>query len=374
MRKSHGRWTTSQQTGSVVNDHAERDTSHDTEQGHVGKSYVGLSGWSYPHWRGGFYPKGLKSGDELRYVASRMPTVELNGSFYSLQRPARWRAWRDATPDDFVIAVKGSRYITHVRKLRDVETPLANFFAQGVLQFLVPPTESRLGPILWQLPPTLVYNAELIGQFLDQLPQTAGDAFAIARRHDAKLGVDRVWLGEDAPSRQIDDVSAVARDESTGHRDTSGRPMGLPRVAKDVLGELKSPNVGMQDETATAMDKPLRYALEPRHESFADPQFAEQLRVRNIALVRSDGAGHWPEFNEVTADFAYARLHGSPQLYASGYTPEQLDDWADWAQQLMDRGHDVYAYFDNDSQGHAPFDALALAAQLRPLTPDSTLG
>ena len=136
-----------------MNDHAERDTSHDTEQGHVGKTYVGLSGWSYPHWRRGFYPKGLKSGDELRYVASRMPTVELNGSFYSLQQPARWRAWRDATPDGFVFAVKGSRYITHVCKLRDVETPLANFFAQGVLQLLVPPTTIRLGPILWQLPP-----------------------------------------------------------------------------------------------------------------------------------------------------------------------------------------------------------------------------
>src|SRR6185436_10536629 len=113
----------------------------------VTRVWVGTSGWRYPPWRGVFYPPGLPQRRELAHLAGLMNTVEINGSFYSLQRPESYRAWAAETPDDFVFAVKGSRYITHLKQLRDVRVPLANFLASGVLAL-----GPKLGPLLWQLP------------------------------------------------------------------------------------------------------------------------------------------------------------------------------------------------------------------------------
>ncbi len=107
----------------------------------------------YPGWRGGFYPKGLVHRDELRYAAEHLTSIEINGSFYALQKPSSFAKWRDETPDGFVFAVKGGRYVTHIRRLRDVEVPLANFFAAGVLAL-----RDKLGPILWQLPPNMQFD------------------------------------------------------------------------------------------------------------------------------------------------------------------------------------------------------------------------
>jgi len=126
---------------------------------------IGISGWRYPPWRGVFYPKGLTQARELEYVASRMSSIEINGSFYSLQRPEKYRGWREQTPDDFLFAVKGGRFITHLKKLRDVETPLANFFASGVLAL-----GPKLGPVLWQLPPTFKRDDARLAETLSQLP------------------------------------------------------------------------------------------------------------------------------------------------------------------------------------------------------------
>src|SRR5215208_2436364 len=111
---------------------------------------IGISGWRYVPWRGVFYPRGLPQHSELAYAAERMTSIEINGSFYSLQRPENYARWRDATPDDFVFAVKGGRFITHMKKLAGVEAPLANFFASGVFAL-----GDKLGPILWQLPRNL---------------------------------------------------------------------------------------------------------------------------------------------------------------------------------------------------------------------------
>ena len=110
----------------------------------TGRFYCGTSGWLYPPWRGAFYPKGLRQKDELKYMAAHVSSVEINGSFYALQRPASWQTWRAETPDGFVFSVKGGRFITHMKKLRDVETPLANFLASGVLAL-----GDKLGPMLW---------------------------------------------------------------------------------------------------------------------------------------------------------------------------------------------------------------------------------
>jgi uncharacterized protein YecE (DUF72 family) len=265
---------------------------------------VGISGWRYPAWRGDFYPRGLPQRRELEYAAQRLTSVEVNGSFYSLQRPESYRRWRSEVPDDFVFAVKGGRFITHLKRLRDVETPLANFFASGVLE--LGPT---LGPVLWQLPERLAFDPDVVGSFLDLLPATTGAAAELARRHDDKVPEDR----------------AV---------------------------------------TTTAEDRPLRHALEFRSVTFADPAAYALLREHGVACVVADTAGRWPKVLEVTAGFVYVRLHGDLELYASGYSARALDEWAERCRSWCADGLDVYVYFDNDAKGFAPHDAVALLERL----------
>ena len=116
----------------------------------AGRVRIGISGWRYEPWRGVFYPDKLPQKDELAYASRRLSSIEINGSFYSMQRPEYYARWRDETPDDFVFALKGPRYITHVRKLDDVGPALANLFASGLAEL-----RRKLGPILWQLSPSL---------------------------------------------------------------------------------------------------------------------------------------------------------------------------------------------------------------------------
>lgn len=269
----------------------------------AGEVRIGTSGWVYPTWRGAFYPKGLVQRRELEHLSGLMTSVELNGSFYSLQRPSSYRAWAGQTPEGFVFAVKGSRFITHMKQLRDVETPLANFFASGVLAL-----GPKLGPFLWQLPARPAYDRDRLARFFDLLPRTTSAAAELAGQHDDRLPPDRTW-------------------------------------------------------TVTDADRPLRHALEVRHPTYADPEFHDLLRTHSIALVVSHSAGAFPYLEGVTTDFAYVRLHGSSALYVGSYTDAELDEWAakigDWA---VD--HDVYAYFDNDTDAAAPRDAIRLAERL----------
>jgi uncharacterized protein YecE (DUF72 family) len=264
---------------------------------------IGISGWRYPPWRGVFYPAGLPQAQELRYASRRLDSVEINGSFYSLQRPSSYRRWYAETPDDFVLAVKGGRFITHNKKLRDCETPLANFFASGVLAL-----EEKLGPILWQLPPQLRFDVARLEEFFALLPRTTAEAAALARRHDGRL-------------RHGDHVHV-------------------------------------------RVDRPLRHALEVRHPSFDDPAFLRLLERAGIALCVADSAGRWPYLEAVTADFVYVRLHGNKRLYVGGYDAAALDAWAARIAAWRAARRDVYVYFDNDVKVRAPFDALNLAARL----------
>src|SRR5262245_45964388 len=119
-----------------------------TSRRHAPSIRIGISGWNYPAWRGVFYPKGLAQRRELEYASRQFDSIEINGTFYSLQRPEYYEAWHAATPPGFVFAVKGSRFVTHMKKLRDIKTPLANFFASGPLAL-----KEKLGPILWQFGP-----------------------------------------------------------------------------------------------------------------------------------------------------------------------------------------------------------------------------
>ncbi|WP_194420979.1 DUF72 domain-containing protein [Microbacterium abyssi] len=277
--------------------------AHSLTPSSSGDVRVGTSGWRYASWRGDFYPRGLAQRRELEYIGSRFSTVELNGSFYSLQRPSSYQRWRDSVPGGFVFAVKGSRYVTHMLRMRGAETALANFFASGVLAL-----GEALGPVLWQLPERQEFETEIIDEFLGMLPRSTGAALELARRHDERLE-GRAWL-------EIDE------------------------------------------------DRPIRYALEPRAESFREA--GDLLRHHGVAMVTADTAGRFPRFDETTADFAYIRLHGAQELYHSGYTAEELDGWARLIDELTgsaESSHGVYVYFDNDARGHAPHDALALAAR-----------
>lgn len=273
-----------------------------------GRVRIGVSGWRYARWRGDFYPRGLPQRRELEYIGTHFPTVEINGSFYSLQRPDSYRRWRAEVPEDFCFAVKGSRYVSHMLRLRDVEQALANFFASGLLAL-----GSQLGPILWQLPERQKFDPVVLESFLRSLPRTSGEAQQLAKRHDERLD-GRAW-------------------------------------------------------TEIERDAPLQYALEPRSATFDDPEALRMLRQHDVALVAADTAGRWPRFDALTGDLAYIRLHGARMLYHSAYTAAELDEWADLIASWADgtgatdaRPRDVYVYFDNDARGHAPHDAEALIA------------
>lgn len=283
---------------------------------------IGISGWRYPPWRGVFYPKDLVQRDELSYASRHFPSVEINGSFYSLQRPESYARWREATPPGFVFAVKGPRFITHIKRLRDCEVPLANFFASGVFEL-----REKFGPVLWQFPANFKYDHDVFARFFDRLPRDTEAALKLARRRDFRM-------------------------------------TGRARLAID-------------------RNRKMRYAIEIRHPGFLAPSFVALLREHGIALVVADTAGKWPYVEELTANFMYLRLHGDKQLYASGYSEEALDRWAGridaWSsgRQPSDavrvpdapapprrKSRDVYCYFDNDMKVKAPFDALRLMEML----------
>jgi uncharacterized protein YecE (DUF72 family) len=290
---------------------------------------IGISGWRYRNWRGVFYPAGLAQRRELEFASRAFSSIEINGTFYSLQRPSSFRQWAAETPEDFVFALKGGRFITHMRKLVNVETALANFFASGPLAL-----GEKLGPILWQLPPQLRFNDPArFHEFFRLLPRTTREAEKLAQRCDERMLDPR-------------------------------------RSCLEAVAEL-----------------PVRHAIEIRHESFATPEFIALLRRHAIGLVIADTV-EWPLLMDVTSDLVYVRLHGSEQLYASGYEHDAIDVWAHrilslargesamlggnarYAAEPMADGHsrDVFVYFDNDAKVRAPFDAQALERRISKLT------
>jgi uncharacterized protein YecE (DUF72 family) len=287
--------------------------------GKSGKIRVGISGWQYKPWRGVFYPEDLSQKKELNFAANELTSIEINGTFYSLQRPSSFEKWAAETPDDFVFSVKAPRFITHIRRLREVESPLANFLASGLLLL-----GKKLGPILWQFPPNFQCDLQRLEAFLRLLPHDTHAANRTAENHDK-------WMGG--------------------------------RAAYDRSGE----------------SRPVRHAIEIRHKSFAIPEFVELLREYRVAIVCADTV-EWPRITDVTADFVYCRLHGSEVLYASGYDAKSIKMWAEWTTAWASGGEpktdrvlkksppqmarDVFVYFDNDVKLRAPFDAKALMKQV----------
>ena len=283
--------------------------------------YIGISGWRYAPWRGVFYPEGLAQHRELEYASRQVSSIEINGSFYALQRPESYAAWYAATPPGFMFSHKGNRFITHTLRLRDIDGPVANVMASGVFEL-----REKLGPFLWQFPPNFQFDPERMEHFLSLLPHDTDAAMEMARRHE-------------------------------------------PRMAGRASLE-------------AGKKRPMRHAVEIRHDSFVDPAFVALLRKYNVAMVVADTAGKWPNYEDVTADFMYLRLHGDKELYASGYDDAALARWAARIRAWTSGGEpsdarlmsskaapkrarrDLFCYFDNDIKVHAPFDARRLIAML----------
>jgi uncharacterized protein YecE (DUF72 family) len=284
---------------------------------------IGISGWRYPPWRGLFYPPDLPQRQELEYASACFPVIELNGSFYSLQRPESYAQWYEQTPEDFIFSIKAPRYITHIRRLRDIEKPMANLFASGVFNL-----REKLGPFLWQFPPNFKFNADLVENFFALLPQDTESAARLARGRDKFMS-------------------------------------GRTRLAIDA-------------------NRPMRHAMEVRNETFLDHAFVKLLRKYKVALVIADTAGHWPLREDITSDFVYMRLHGEKRLYAGGYSDAALTRWAKriaaWhsGQQPADaqlisklappskKPRDLFCFFDNtDIKLRAPFDAASISKKLQ---------
>lgn len=234
------------------------------------KIWIGCSGWNYPDWGGGFYPPEVPRKDWLRHYASFFDSVELNYSFYHLPLEKTLLKWNQEG-GGLLWAVKASRYITHIKRLKNCAEAL-NTFA-GRLRLL-----KNLGPVLLQLPPNLKFDRAVFRDFAAVLPGG------------------------------------------------------------------------------------LRYTVEPRHESWFNKEFLDELGDRGMALCVSDTAGKYPYCEAVTADFAYVRLHGSRRLYESLYSTAELSAWA---RRLKAWKREAFVYFDNTMGGNAPKNAAQLKRLLR---------
>jgi uncharacterized protein YecE (DUF72 family) len=256
---------------------------------------VGIGGWTFAPWRGEFYPKGLPQARELQHASRQLTSIEINGTFYSTQKPASFRKWAADTPDDFVFSLKGSRYVTHRRVLAEAGESIQRFLNSGVSEL-----GDKLGPILWQMHPGKRFEPDDFAAFLELLPD--------------KL---------------------------------DGRP--------------------------------LRHAVEVRHESFVDPAFVALLRRYAVAPVVVESDKH-PMIADVCSDFVYARLQRTTEKEKTGYAGKALDAWAKRAQAWGEGGapadlaalagpperkpRDVFVYMISGAKVRAPAAAMALIERL----------
>ena len=247
----------------------------------VGVAHIGCSGWHYKSWRGLVYPADLPTSDWLRAYTRRFSTVELNNSFYRLPAEETFAGWREQVPRGFLFAVKASRFLTHIKRLRDPEEPLQRLLTHAA------PLGPTLGPILYQIPPRWFPDAERLETFLAALPR---------RIH--------------ATSRQR-----------------------------------------------------LLHVLEMRDARGYEPWVIELLRQYGVTLCVHDMPGSESPMVMV-GPIVYVRFHGYGAKYGGSYPDEVLDEWAEWMRRALAGGRDVYAYFNNDINGYAVYDAERLRVRV----------
>ena len=241
---------------------------------------MGVGGWNFAPWRGTFYPEGLTQAQELHFASRELTSIEINSTFYGLQKPATFQKWHDETPDGFVFSVKAPRFVTNRGDLATGGPSLERFLRSGLLKL-----GDKLGAINWQLAPTKHFDAAEIDAFLSLLPR--------------KLG---------------------------------GRP--------------------------------LRHAIEARHESFEDEEFFELARKHAVAVVEAGDSEH-PRLQTRSASFSYLRVMGAKASAPNGYTPAALKCWQEYAKKLARHG-DVFFYFISGAKQRNPLAARALIAALQP--------
>ena len=248
----------------------------------AGAIRVGVGGWTFEPWRGVFYPDGLTQKRELEFASRALTSIEINGTYYSTFRTDSWMKWRDETPEDFVFAVKASRYCTNRKVLSEGGESFDRFLSQGLTLL-----GDKLGPINWQFMGTKKFDAEDFEGFLKLLPR-----------------------------------------EKDGVR--------------------------------------LRHALEVRNPTFACPEFYDLARKYGAAIVYAadDEEPTWPQIDEPTADFSYARLMSSREDEATGMTSDELEAVATQARRWAERG-DVFAYFISGAKVRNPAAAQALIEKLK---------
>lgn len=241
----------------------------------TGTIRIGTSGWCYEHWWGPFYPEGVSDDDSLAFLAGQLPAVEINRTFYSLPSREAVRRWRYAAPRGFRFAVKASRYITHMKKLKDPEEPLQRLYEA------VDALGDTAGPVLYQLPPRWRCNPDRLASFLEALPDSHPTAFEFR---------DPSWFDD--------------------------------RVL-ELLAEHGS--------------------------SFCIWELAGEASPR-----------------EITSDMVYLRLHGpGREAYTGSYDRRTLAGWAGACHAWVRSGRDVWCFFDNDEDGHAPANAVELWEMVR---------
>ena len=238
-----------------------------------GAIHIGTSGWHYKHWIGPFYPEKLPASKMLDFYARQFDTVELNNTFYRLPPETGVASWRESTPPGFCFAAKGSRYLTHMKKLKDPEAGVAKFFER------IDALGKKLGPVVFQLPPWFEVNSERLEAFLEALP----------------------------PRR--------------------------------------------------------KYAFELRHASWHTREVYRILKRHNVAFCIFEIAGFHSGF-DITANFAYVRLHGPGGAYQGSYPDDTMRAWADRVRAWQRDLRAVYIYFDNDQAAFAVQNALTLRRML----------
>lgn len=167
---------------------------------------VGVGGWSYAPWRGGFYPKGLPQAKELEYASRKLTTIEIDSTYYGSKNRDTFRKWRDAAPDDFVFSVKGPRFATNRRALKEASPSIERFFASGVTEL-----QHKLGPVNWQFATTKRFDADDFGAFLELLPASV-DGLAI--RHAVEVRNDSFRTPEFLAVARAREVAVVTAGDS----------------------------------------------------------------------------------------------------------------------------------------------------------------
>jgi uncharacterized protein YecE (DUF72 family) len=265
----------------------------------AGKIRTGTAGWVFEPWRGTFYPEGLVQKKELAYASSKLGTIEINATFRANQKPDSFRKWAAEASDGFVFSVKGPQLVTHIKRLKNCEAELANFFASGPLAL-----GEKLGPFVWQLPPNLAYDLDVLAAFLAMLPHTREDYVALAGKADGRLKTE--------PYLDATDVG------------------------------------------------PIRHAIEFRDSRFDSADVNSLLAHWGVARVIADTREN--PSRDLTAPFAYCRLQGPARGDGAGYLPADIQDWAATTMAWAQSGKDVFAYFVHEDKLHAPANAMALKA------------